>query len=372
MRSLVVALVLIVAIASAQQCAHSTTQTCTLAPYNIQLSQQIFCPRNDAVASRLQRNGTGCSDLTYCCQSLNDFSSAAASASVRVIGLFQSIDATSKALVVPAGQRAQLEFLRDACVGSISFTGVTSLNVTVYQFQDSGSISSSQVSLSAQSPLNLCHVAALTIVVPDSSDPDVTAASIQSINMCLLGADVDTCGVCNGNGVCQTAAPGGAAVLQSANVPPTINDRLSQQSVNSADAGIASVWASSTTTVRRAIIPTLVCNSRLASSDMCFAVFGYRFADYDPVLDNSTTTVYVPPSNNFFLPDPGYRGQPCVFTAPGNNASFGVLWDCTTHHNTKLSWTIISQSIDGQGPVDRSVVASRELNTCSDYYLSWL
>lgn len=362
----------------AGDCRAAVTQSCTLAPYNVQLSQQVFCPRNDARASALERNGSSCSELQYCCQSLNRFNSPDATAAVRTVGLQFSYDQTSGALRVPAGKEVTLEFLKEACVASLSFSGVDSLEITSVRFVPNAAVRQESLTIrngDGSNVLNLCRLAAISIRVPApaNEDSEDTVASINGINVCLLGADVDTCGVCNGNGVCPTEAPAGAPVRNNA-IPPPINDRLEQQTgLTNADNSIGATWSSSNSQIRRVIEPVAVCNTRLPSSDYCFAVFGYYFADYNVALDG-TPCVYVPPSRNFFLPDPGYRGQPCIFHAPGPNlnGSFGVMWDCTTHHHTKLSWVITSNSSDAGGLVTRSATASREVNTCSDYFLSWL
>lgn len=337
--------------------------SCTLQPYNLQYT---LCP-SDSQPS--------CEGLKYCCAQIDSFSSVASRSVLRVIGISQIIDAQSGALTVPVGKSVRIEFARPTCIGSVSFSGSDNLQVTSYAVSSNdGSIETELHQLNADaSSVGKCNLIALGVSA-DGGD----AVTINSINLCAIGAKADRCGICNGQNICPAdaksdesdeAAASAAEAENSATVASVSGNAKLDARIASESTLVPNVWASSpsSSTVKEYFKPHVVCNARI-TSDWCFAVFGY---DLMPNVTHPAGYVYMPPSRNYFLPSPGYRGQPCVLSTQGEYASFGVCWNCKKHQHTKLSWILTTNTTE-YGLVTQDDTATRQANNCPAEYLSWL
>lgn len=342
------------------------TKTCPLSPYQNELAlrNQAFCGET-ADIKKLQRTGNDCADLDYCCASITDFRTVQAKESVRLIGLSQRIDAETGSVNLPASRTARLEFDREACVARLTIATVGlprgAVRLTRYYLTDGNTpaLESTEYPLGSPSNeivLDECRVLALSI-----SAPVDLGLRIAGVSFCLLDTSADACGVCNGDGSSCDSLADVASVSVAETSKANIRDisvrkrslpedeqtqAPSVAKASSTTSAIATsqeeLWNScyAVETAKYPIRPFVRCHHKLGGGQ-CFSVFGYE--------NKNNATVYVPSERNSFLPKPAYRGQPHFFIPGGEDAAFGVVWNCTAHRQIHLSWNIESSTTQPAG-----------------------
>ncbi len=352
--------------------AECVTKTCPLSPFESELAlrNQVFCSADDdntGAANKLKRTGSDCSDLAYCCAVVDDFRSAQAESAIRIIGVSQSVDEVTGVLSLPPGRTMRIEFAREACVARIRIGTIGmprgAVRLTRYYLSAATGTALESTdyplgSASSEIVLDECHVLALAV-----SSPVDLALRVDDVSFCLLDSESDACGVCNGDG--NTCGASESATGSIAVPKPDMRDvavrKRSVSTEESADVAAADAVVASTLTSSSAlalsqeelwnadyaadsahypIVPHVRCHQKL-ENNMCFTVFGYE--------NRNNITVYIPAEHNRFLPKPAYRGQPCYFIPGGEDAAFGVVWNCTAHRQVYMSWSVVSSTTQRAG-----------------------
>lgn len=193
-----------------EPCQEARVLNCPLngSPQDLVLKQQTFCPLPDT-AHGLERQGMSCSSLAHCCSSYSQFDSKEG---FRLIGVYYHVDPATGALEIPAGGKVRLEFVRETCLGALVLgtRGVQTQEQTKitahYEKGMSPDKRSIKLAISGEEPATFslpdagCHLMALDLHAPKDAALTVTRA-----DLCLMDAQLDACGVCNGNGQsCQS------------------------------------------------------------------------------------------------------------------------------------------------------------------------
>jgi len=340
---LFVALALL-AVASAT-CPNARVLDCPLpgSPQNLILKQQTFCPNPDT-SSGLERQGLSCASLQSCCSSYSHFDSKEG---FRTIGVQYEIT-DSGAMLVPAGKKVRLEFVRETCLGEleISTQGVQSqedLKMVLYYEKgllqaDKGRAKinlghwsvDSTVWRPNQDETSLCHLMALDIHAPKDA-----AILVKRADLCLLDAQLDICGVCNGNGQsCQESRAsaqmerrqGGRRLLtvSDTTAPVAGGGGAATAGPRPTEGVVPSDWVDEACTeAAQAVIPSVYCHTQLTDST-CLTVFGFcNPNDYAVYISAGS-------SNNYFIRNPMNRGQNSLFVSGCEASSFAINWNCTS------------------------------------------
>jgi len=330
------------------------TENCSLSPTTLVLQNQVFCS-SGANIDQLQRTGTGCQSLVYCCKSADDFSDPTLASYLRVIGSSQTVNADG-AVVIPAGRSVQFAFAHETCISNVNFVATRgSVRFTRYyvtttaadtsqstQVPVTGDGSTSQTYL-----LNECRISSLTVTAPATS-----SITIQLVNFCEL--DVR----------CPAA---GAAVASAADASSSSSTTAPQAPTSSSSnsAGGATTWVDSTTVAPHAVVPQLNCSYEIPDSDgFCLTVWNYN--NY-----NRNITVYNDdPYTDYFINQPCYTNLIGTF-APGEHTGLiASIWPCQQYEQIHQTWVIDSYVCPthngGSCPqtVFRWAQAHRRLNNC--------
>jgi len=295
-------------------CENGAIESCPLAPYDneLVLQNQVFCPIPNT-ATGLELQGSGCDSLSYCCSTFDRF--ARSSSTFNVVGVSYTIDEQTGDIIVPSGLSVRLEFSSLACVAraTLSTSGAPtqgSARITRYYASVGGQLpATSDAPLSNDGSPSVVSVDECRIGAISFQAPTDAALTIQSVSICLLNSQLDSCGVCGGDG--SSCAGAAAASVQS-------------------QSG-AQLLESCFATPPEPIQPTIFCHRR--SGDECCTVFGYENPNDFPV------RIWAGSEDNFFVPSPTYRGQPCFFCS-SEEAAFSVYWNCTEHRHIHLKWQL--------------------------------
>lgn len=309
------------------QCPGAIVDSCGLAPYQEELSlqNQVFCPEGGATG--LELPGSGCSSLQYCCNAFTSFTAGNNVNIINVVGAaFKIGDGGS--IVIGTGKEVKIDFPVPACVAriSISTNGVVSQgSARISRYYQNGIDPASAVTDAPLSPdgsasvvaVDECNLLAISIRAPNDA-----ALVVQGLSVCLIGAQSDSCGVCNGNG----ASCGGTAA--------------------------ASVGGNGTVSIQTAvnfpIIPFIGCHERV--DDLCCTVWSYEN-------DNTGCVVIAAGIENFFVPP--NHGQTTTFIPGGQDLAFTTWWNCTQHINIHLKWQVNTLTTYTGSIVDISDAAGR-------------
>lgn len=174
-------------------CKDRSVQSCRL-PSGSWLMDQVFCA-SGASEARHEVLGRSCSDLPSCCFGYDMSQGPVHPSGVRIKGGNQH-RFDGQALRVPAGYsvRVEVPYGVEGCLDSIQFRG--SMRLTRAEAGGSG-MHADEMSSPADAPIlarlssSACHLGYLLIEA--ESDVD-----LFSVDLCLLGTQQDSCGVCNG------------------------------------------------------------------------------------------------------------------------------------------------------------------------------
>ncbi len=301
------------------QCPGAIVDSCGLAPYQEELSlqNQVFCPEGGAKG--LELSGSGCSSLQYCCNALTSFQAGNNGGIVNVVGAAFKIS-SSGAIVIGAGKEVKIDFPMPACVArvSISTNGVVSQgSARISRYYQAGVDPNSAVTDAPLSPdgsasvvaIDECNLLAILIRAPNDA-----ALLVQGLSVCLIGAQSDSCGACNGNGL----SCGGTAAASSG------NNSVSPQTV-----------------VTEPVIPLIFCHERV--DDLCCTVWGYEN-------DNAISVIIAAGEDNFFVPP--NSGQTTTFISGGQFPAFTTFWNCTQHVHIHQKWQVNTLTVRTDTIVD--------------------
>jgi hypothetical protein len=338
-------------------------------PQSIILKGQTFCPTMDT-ATGLERQGMSCASMPSCCGSYRNFDSKDG---FRVIGVqYEFTDSGS--LLIPAGKKVRLEFVRETCLGELEFgtQGVqTQESTKITMHYEKGYLNELKnrrtVTLGPSDGQSMkfssedgCHLMALDVHAPKGA-----ALLVSRADLCLIDAALDTCGVCNGNGQsCQQNRAAAAVERRSGGRRLlTVEDNTTRPTLGPrpTEGVVPSDWVDSA--CLEADLPIKVnvaCHTQLTDST-CLTVFG--FCNPNPY------SVYIPAgsANNYFIRDPRNRGQNSFFTNGCETESFSVQWNCTRHDDFALQWVLTTPLSISSGSDTQIATIHREheRSTCA-------